>query len=81
MVCACLWVFALVWIVLRARIQSITIDEATTYDMFVARGLRFVFLPAANNHVLNSLLMLFSTRIFGVSQLTASVPALLGAIA
>ncbi len=68
--------FALV--VARASIQSITIDEAATYLGFVATGLYRK--AAANNHVLNSMLMGASTELLGTSHFTARIPAMLGAI-
>ncbi len=61
----------------RARVQSITLDEADTYFWFVANS--EVFYPFPNNHVLNSLLMWVTTHAFGLSSLTARMPALLGA--
>jgi hypothetical protein len=70
--------FAFVWAVVRARVQSITLDEADTYFWFVANS--EVFYPFPNNHVLNSLLMWVTTHAFGLSSLTARMPALLGAM-
>ncbi|MGO9258258.1 MAG: hypothetical protein ACLQU1_18375 [Bryobacteraceae bacterium] len=72
-------VFIFAWIVARASIQSITIDEADTYLAFVARPSPSHWEAAANNHVLNSLLMRLSTVLFGVSQLSVRIPALIGA--
>jgi hypothetical protein len=73
-------IFALCWIGARARIQSITIDEADSYRLFVATAGRSYWIPAANNHVLNSMLMRCSTSLLGVSNLTLRLPAFLGAI-
>lgn len=70
-------VFAFVWAVVRARAQSITLDEADTYFWFVDTSDVFYGFP--NNHVLNSLLMWMTTHAFGLSSLTARMPALLGA--
>jgi hypothetical protein len=70
--------FAFVWAVVRARLQSITLDEADTYFWFVANS--DVFYPFPNNHVLNTLLMWITTHAFGLSSLTARMPALLGAM-
>ncbi len=69
--------FAMAWAITRAAVQSITIDEAVTHNVFVFnhRFLRY----AANNHILNSMLMYGSTKLFGISQFTARLPALLGA--
>jgi hypothetical protein len=76
-VLAALAAFAMAWAILRAALQSITIDEAVTHNVFVFnhRFLRY----AANNHILNSILMYGSTKLFGVSQFTARLPALVGA--
>ena len=71
--------FAFVWAVARACVQSITIDEADTYLAWVARPNPSHWEAASNNHVLNSLLMRLTTSVFGVSHLTVRAPALLGA--
>ncbi len=71
--------FAFLCVLARAAIQSITIDEADTYLDFAATPAPTHWLAAANNHVLNSLLMRLSTTLFGVSELTVRMPALLGA--
>jgi hypothetical protein len=70
-------IFAFVWSIVRARAQSITLDEADTYFWFVANS--EVFYPFPNNHVLNTVLMWITTHAFGLSSLTARMPALLGA--
>jgi len=69
--------FAMAWAITRAAVQSITIDEAGTYNQFVSRRLFLWY--GSNNHVLNSTLMYGFTKFFGVSQFTARLPALLGA--
>src|SRR5674476_1290617 len=71
--------FALLWAVARACVQSITIDEADTYLVWVARHDPSQWEAASNNHVLNSLLMRLFTSVFGVSHLSVRAPALLGA--
>src|ERR1017187_1515813 len=71
--------FALVWSILRAVQQAITLDEADTYLWFGGQGAKFIWYPLPNNHVLNSLLIWLSTHVFGVSALTVRLPALLGA--
>jgi hypothetical protein len=71
--------FALVWSILRAVRQAITLDEADTYLWFASREAKFIWYPFPNNHLLNSLLMWLCTRVFGVSALTVRLPALLGA--
>lgn len=70
---------AFLCVLARAAIQSITIDEADTYLDFVAGPAPSHWQAAANNHVLNSLLTRLSTTLFGVSELTVRMPALLGA--
>jgi len=75
----CAALFLLLWETARAAIQSITIDEAHTYWAFVARPWPTHWNPAANNHVLNSMLMRLAVALFGVSHLTLRAPALLGA--
>src|SRR5881227_3371929 len=72
-------IFAFVWAVARACVQSITIDEADTYLVWVARPNPSHWEAASNNHVLNSLLMRLSTSVFGLSHLSVRAPALLGA--
>ena len=72
-------VLAMLWVIARACVQSITIDEADSYLIWVARPDPSHWLPAANNHVLNSLLMRLFTSVFGLSHLTVRTPALLGA--
>jgi hypothetical protein len=72
-------VFAFLWTVARAAVQSVTIDEADTYLFFVWRPGPSPWAPGANNHVLNSLLMRLVTSIFGASAITLRVPALIGA--
>jgi hypothetical protein len=71
--------FAFLWIGARAAIQSITIDEADTYFNYVAPARASHWEPAANNHVLNSMLMRLSTTVFGVPSFSMRLPALAGA--
>src|SRR5271165_3095742 len=72
--------FALVWSIVRACVQSITLDEADTYFWFVAKPGVGIFYPYANNHILNTLLIWLTTHAFGLSTLTVRTPALLGAL-
>src|SRR5260370_28769177 len=72
-------IFALLRAVARACVQSITIDEADTYLVWVARHDPSHWQGASNNHILNSLLMRLFTSVFGVSHLSVRAPALLGA--
>jgi hypothetical protein len=71
--------FALVWSILRAVQQAITLDEADTYFWFAGREAKFIWDPFPNNHLLNTLLIWIGTHVFGVSALTLRLPALLGA--
>ena len=71
--------FAFLWAIARAAVQAITIDEADTYLVWVARPNPSQWQASSNNHVLNSLLMRLTTGLFGVSPLTVRAPALLGA--
>ncbi len=72
-------VFAFLWTVARASIQSVTIDEADTYLQWVSPADPAHWGANANNHVLNSLLMRLVTSIFGGSAITLRAPALVGA--
>ncbi len=72
--------FVLVWEGARAVVQSITIDEANTWLGSVARPWPSHWVPSANNHVLNSMLMRLAVALFGASHLTLRAPALLGAV-
>lgn len=71
--------FVLVWAVARASLQSITFDEAFSY-LYFGKTLSATQDFSANNHVLNSLLMLVTTHLFGPSNLSVRMPALLGAL-
>lgn len=73
-------VFALGWSVFRALRQSVTLDEADTYLWFGGgQEARFIWYPFPNNHVLNSMLIWISTHLFGVSDFSIRIPALVGA--
>jgi hypothetical protein len=70
---------AMALVIFRAWTQAITIDEATTYVLFVRVDDPMQWLGSSNNHVLNTALMRLTTRIFGVSEISARLPVLLGA--
>ncbi len=70
---------AMVWVVIRAAHQAITIDEATTFVAFVQHPDPFQWIAGTNNHLLNTLGMRLATTLFGVSEFTARLPAVLGA--
>lgn len=65
--------------VCRAITQAMTIDEASTYEVFVSRPTPSHWYPASNNHVLNSLLMRGFVGLFGLSHLSVRAAALCGA--
>ncbi len=70
-------VFAI--IVIRAGVQAFTIDEADTYLAWVSGSAASHWYPASNNHVLNSILMRFCATVFGPSEFSLRIPALIGA--
>ena len=72
-------IIAMALIIFRAWTQAITIDEASTYILFVGADPPLHWLGSTNNHVLNTALMRLTTRLFGVSEFSARIPALLGA--
>jgi hypothetical protein len=65
----------------RAWTQSITIDEARNYRLFIAQPLprMFAFFDAAN-HVLQTLLSKVAIKLFGLSEFTLRLPSVLGAL-
>jgi hypothetical protein len=65
----------------RAATQGITVDEAFTYQHFVAPSFAQVMTSYdVNHHVLNSLLAKFTASLFGTSELTLRMPSLLGGL-
>lgn len=76
---ACTGVFVMLWMIARAHAQAITIDEAESYLVWIARPDPSHWVPAASNHLLNSMLSRLFTTIFGASHLTVRLPALIGA--
>ena len=71
---------AICLVIVRACLQSITIDEANTCLDFVAGSWPAHWYPSSGNHVLNSALAKLVTTIFGINELTLRTPAILGAI-
>src|SRR5471032_3022245 len=64
--------------VYRAATQSVTPDEARTYNRFVGPPLREAFrVMTANNHVLNTLLAILSTSYFHLTDLALRLPSVL----
>ncbi len=63
----------------RATTQSITTDEAFTYERFVSKPFAGLLEPFdANNHVLNSLLARLSITMFGLSEWSLRLPSVMG---
>lgn len=71
--------FAMGWIVTRALIQSITIDEADTYVYFASGKIHNQWTPHSNNHVLNTVLIHLFTSLFGLNNFAMRLPAMIGA--
>lgn len=69
------------WLVARAHLQSITIDEAISFSFFVDRPGPLHWYPAAANHVLQTMLSRLSVMVFGISHLSLRLPTLLAAAA
>ena len=76
---ACTAAFGFLWVLARACVQSMTIDESDTFLASVLRPSPSHWDATANNHVLNSALMRLFTMVFGASPLTLRLPALIGA--
>jgi hypothetical protein len=69
------------WLVIRASTQSLTHDEALTYNDFVTRSWYGVFTTYyPNHHILHTVLVKLVTSVFGVSELTLRLPAILGGV-
>lgn len=65
----------------RAATQSITTDEAFTYTRSVIVPIPELWKTFdANDHVLHTLLCKVSVRLFGVSEFTLRIPALIGGV-
>jgi len=66
-------------VIIRACLQSVTIDEADSFLLFADQSWPAQWYPSSGNHVLNTLLERLVTSIFGVNELTLRTPAILGA--
>jgi len=81
-----LWIAGILlfaYVFIRAYNVPMTIDEATTFLVYVQIPLKDVFLnnPVnTNNHFLNSLAIRASTAVFGDSDFSVRLPSLLGYI-
>ena len=71
--------FAMFWVVARACVQAITIDEAVAYSNFALPTIPSHWVAHSANHVLNSALMRLFTSVFGASHLTVRAGAVIGA--
>jgi len=67
--------------VYRAAHQSITADEAFTYDWYIVNPWNWIFIVySTNNHVLHTLLCRLSVTLLGTSELAMRLPSLLGGL-
>src|SRR5260370_740369 len=67
--------------VYRAATQSVSIDEAFTYNVFLAGPVEDLLTKYdANHHILNSLLSKISIGALGLSEITLRLPSLLGGL-
>lgn len=67
--------------VYRAGTQSVTIDEAFTYNQFVEPPLKQSLTTFdANHHILHTYLCKLSTKLFGLSELSLRLTSLLGGL-
>ena len=67
--------------VYRAATQSLTIDEAFTYHLYLAKNLRTILTEYdANNHVLYTLLAKLSVGLFGNGEFAIRLPSTLGGL-
>jgi Dolichyl-phosphate-mannose-protein mannosyltransferase len=67
--------------VYRAWTQSITIDEARSYNIFISEPLSRMFaVYDATNHVLQTLLSKISIMLFGLAEFTLRLPSVLGGL-
>jgi len=67
-------------VIVRACLQSVTIDEADSFLLFAGQSWPAQWYPSSGNHVLNTLLERLVTTICGVNELTLRTPAILGAM-
>lgn len=69
------------YVLLRAYLLPMTIDEGTNYLVYVQRSLKDVFLNIpvnTNNHFLNTFAIKLSTAIFGDGIIAVRLPGILG---
>ncbi len=67
--------------VYRATHQSITADEAFTWDFYIDKPFNWILIVySTNNHVLHTLLCRLSVKTLGLSELTMRLPSLAGGL-
>src|SRR5579871_1947105 len=71
---------AVLLVIVRACLQSVTIDEADSFILFAGQSWPAQWYPSSGNHVLNTLLERLVMSVFGVNELALRVPAILGAV-
>jgi hypothetical protein len=74
-----LTVSLLIYTAIRAALLSITWDEAYTYIEFARNGKVFLEkydMMSANNHILNTWLVMVFTKLFGLSEFVMRIPSL-----
>ena len=70
-----------IWLVVRAATQSVTHDEALTYQWYASGSWHGIFTQYnANHHVLHTILVKLCTSLFGLSELTLRLPAVIGGV-
>jgi len=75
----CLAAVAVLLVIARACLQSVTLDEANSCLGFARNPLPLQWYPSSDNHVLNSLLERLVISVFGLNELTMRSPAIAGA--
>ena len=67
--------------VIKAYVAPFSFDEALSYNTFATQSLHTIFTAYdANNHVLNTLGMKAMREVFGNSEFSLRIPALIGRI-
>ena len=67
--------------VYRATHQSITPDEAFTWDWYIVNPFNWILIVySTNNHVLHTLLCRLSVEVLGLSELSLRLPSLAGGL-
>lgn len=75
----CIALLLFLYTAIRAMLLSITWDEAYTYIEFARNGKVFLDkydMMSANNHMLNTALMMLFTKLFGLSEFVMRIPVL-----